>query len=102
MGIQRDLLFPISWFRIDLGLKSLETLGLWEDVKKNDELQKAIEYYERYINALVYKKFERLASTEMIGTDLEDDFYNMTPEERRKALRDMAEAINFLTKKYKE
>ena len=102
LGIERELLFPISWFRIDLGIKSLETLELWDKIKEDPKLQKALEYYDKYITSLVYKKFQVLASTEKIGRDMEEDFYNMSPEERRKALRDMAEAIHKLTEEYKK
>jgi len=102
MGIQRELLFPISWFRIDLGIKSLETLELWEKIKNNAKLRKALERYEKYITSLVYKKFKFMASTDQIGTDFEEDFYEMSPTERRKALRDMAEAIRKLTDEYKK
>ncbi|MFX1328651.1 MAG: hypothetical protein ACFE91_11020 [Promethearchaeota archaeon] len=102
MGIQRELLFPISWFRIDLGIKSLETLELYHKIKDYPKLNKALERYEKYITSLVYKKFQLMASTEKIGTDFEESFYEMSPEERRKALRDMAEAINKLTEEYKK
>ena len=102
MGIQRELLFPISWFRIDLGIKSLETLELWDKIKDHSKLKKALERYEKYITSLVYKKFQVMASTEKIGTDFEEDFYEMTPAERRKALSDMAEAIRKLTDEYKK
>ncbi len=102
MGIQRELLFPISWFRIDLGLRSLETLELWDNIKDNSKLRKALERYDKYITSLVYKKYRDMASTEKIGTDFEEDFTNMSPAERRKALRDMAEAIRTLTDEYKK
>jgi len=102
LGIERELLFPISWFRIDLGIKSLETLELWDHIKDNSKLQKAFEYYDRYITGLVYKKFQVLASTEKIGREGEDDFNTLTPEERMQALRDMAEAIRKLTDEYKK
>jgi hypothetical protein len=102
LGIQRELLFPISWFRIDLGIKSLETLELWDKIKNNVKLSKALERYEKYITSLVYKKFKFMASTEQIGTDFEEDFYEMSPAERRKSLRDMAEAIRKLTDEYKK
>ena len=42
MGIQRKLLFPITWFRIDLGIKSLETLELWDEIKDDPNLIKAL------------------------------------------------------------
>jgi len=102
LGIERELLFPISWFRIDLGVKSLETLELWDNIKDNPKLQKAFEYYDRYTTGLVYKKFQVLASTEKIGREGEDDVNSLTPEERRQALRDMAEAIKKLTDEYKK
>ncbi len=100
MGIERELLFPISWFRIDLGIKSLETLELWEKIKDNPKLTKALEYYERYVLGLVQRKFQAMAST--IGTNIGDDFNTLTPIERRQALRDMAEAIRKLTEEYKK
>jgi len=102
MGIQRELLFPISWFRIDLGIKSLETLELYDIIRDHPKLNKALERYEKYITSLVYKKFQVMASTEKIGTNFEDSFYEMSSEERRKVLRDMAEAINKLTEEYKK
>ncbi|MFX0080890.1 MAG: hypothetical protein ACFE94_03970 [Candidatus Hodarchaeota archaeon] len=100
LGIERQLLFPISWFRIDLGIKSLETLELWEEIKTDSKLEKALAYYDRYIGGLVYKKFQVMAST--IGTDMGEDFNNLNPGERRQALRDMAEAIRKLTDEYKK
>ncbi|NVM16895.1 MAG: hypothetical protein HWN80_04215 [Candidatus Lokiarchaeota archaeon] len=101
-GIKKKLLFPISWFRIDIGVRSLETLELWEQIKDNPDLNKAVGHYERYINALVYKKFKSVAESQKIGTDSEDDFYNMSPKERKKALKDMEKAIELLDKEYKE
>jgi len=101
-GIKKKLLFPISWFRIDIGIRSLETLELWDQVRDDPELNKALGHYERYINALVYKKFKSQAESQKIGTDSEEDWMNMTPKERKKALRDMEGAIVFLNKEYKE
>ena len=100
MGIERQLLFPISWFRIDLGIKSLETLELWEMIKENSKLIKALEYYERYIMSLVHRKFQGMV--EIIGTDVDDEFDKLTLVERRQALSDMAEAIRKLTDEYKK
>ncbi len=101
-GIKKKLLFPISWFRIDIGIRSLETLELWEQIKDNPELNKALSHYERYINALVYKKFRSQAESQKIGTDSEEDWMIMTPKERKKALRDMEKAIDILNKEYKD
>ncbi|MFX1363716.1 MAG: hypothetical protein ACFFCE_09085 [Promethearchaeota archaeon] len=102
MGIQRELLFPISWFRIDLGLRSLETLQLWNEIKDDPKLNRALERYDKYITSLVYTKYRDMATTQKVGSDLEDDFYDMTSKERRKALKDMAQAIRELTEEYKK
>ena len=102
MGIERELLFPITWFRVDLGIKSLETLELWDKIKGYPKLMKALERYDKYISSLVFKKFKVIASVENIGTNVEDEFYKMSTVERRQALRDMAEAIKKLTEEYKK
>lgn len=101
-GIKKKILFPISWFRLDVGIRSLETLELWNTIKDNSELNKALSHYQRYINALVYKKFKPVAESQKIGVNLEEDFYTMTPKERKRALKDMEEAIKTLTEHYKE
>ena len=101
MAIEREVLAPISWFRIDIGLNSLKTLELWDEIKDRPELRTAMDNYEKFITSLVYKKYKRIASSEKIGYS-EDDFYNMPPRERAKALRDMADAIRKLTDLYKE
>jgi hypothetical protein len=101
-GIKKKIIFPISWFRLDVGIRSLETLELWNTIKNNSELNKALSHYERYINALVYKKFKPVAESQKIGVNLEEDFYTMTPKERKRALKDMEEAIKTLTEHYKD
>ena len=53
-GIQRERLFPTSWFRIDLGIFSLRTLELWDEIKDNENLKKILNKYSKYI---LSKKF---------------------------------------------
>lgn len=101
-GINAKVLFPISWFRIDLGINSLQRLELWDKIKENEKLQDVLKRYDDYITQLIVKKYQKLVDTQNIGMDLDDDFRNLTPQEKYKALRDMAEAIRLLTKKYKE
>ncbi len=98
MGIEKKLLFPISWFRLDLGIKSFETLELWDDIKNDPNIQKALFAYRKYITTLVQLKYQKQIEDDSRG----EGFENLTPQERNQALRDMAEAINYLTKKYKE
>ena len=48
-GIQRKVLFPISWFRIDIGILSLRTLELWDEIQKDKHLQKTLNKYTKYV-----------------------------------------------------
>ena len=63
---------------------------------------KALERYDKYIESLVYTKYRSMASPEKIGSNSEEDFYEMTKKQRKQALRDMAEAIRKLTDEYKK
>lgn len=47
-GIQRKVLFPISWFRIDTGILALRTLELWDEIQKNRKLTKILNKYTKY------------------------------------------------------
>jgi len=47
-GIQRERLFPISWFRIDLGLFALRTLELWDEIQESKKLKKVLNKYAKY------------------------------------------------------
>ena len=102
MGIQRKVLFPISWFRIDIGIRSFETLELWDDIRNNSKLQNVLEKYDNYVAKLVIKKYMDFATMENVSTNTENDFYSMTLSERKIALKDMKDAIGELTKIYKE
>lgn len=95
MAIQREWLFPISWFRIDMGVKAFETLELWEEVKGNPELQVAFNRYDDHLKNYIYNKYRSMSEAPP-GKDLKDSFYDMTPEEKEHALRDMKKAIGIL------
>ncbi|MEJ2250775.1 MAG: hypothetical protein P8Y70_14125 [Candidatus Lokiarchaeota archaeon] len=101
-GIKREVLFPISWFRLDLGILSLQTLELWDDIKHKPKLKKVIQDYDNYITSLIVKKYITLAKPEKMDSDFEQEFFELNALERKKALKDMADAIRILTKKYKE
>jgi len=101
-GLEREKLFPISWFRFDIGIRSLETLELWDQIKDNDKLKTVLEEYDDYITKLIVDKYISLASNNKIGSNLEQEFMELNPSQKKKSLRDMAEAIRILTEKYKE
>ncbi len=102
LGIPRKKLFPISWFRLDIGIRSLETLELWNDIKDNPELQKVLEEYDNYITELIINKYKDVAVGKEVTSNFEEEFYSLTGLEKEKVLKDMAGAIRKLTKMYNE
>lgn len=101
-GIQREKLFPISWFRFDIGIRSLETLELWDEINDNPKLTQIREEYNEYIEELIIEKYKKLAESGEIESDFEKEFYSLNPAQRKKALKDMADTIRQLTKKLDE
>lgn len=100
-AIQREVLVPICWFRIDMGISAIETLELWEKIKEKPELIKAIKRYDDYIQALIYKKYKAMSQPPR-GKDIKKDSNDITPEEREKVLREMEKTIEVLTNHLKE
>lgn len=100
-AFQREVLVPICWFRIDMGISAIETLELWEKIKEKPELIKAIKRYDDYIQALIYKKYKAMSQPPR-GKDIKNDSNDMTPEEREKILREMEETMEILTNHLKE
>ncbi|TFG20528.1 MAG: hypothetical protein EU530_02905 [Promethearchaeota archaeon] len=47
--IRKDVIYPISWFRIDLNLGSLKTLEQWNEIKDNEDLKFALRAYFDYV-----------------------------------------------------
>jgi len=92
----KKVLFPISWFRIDVGLRSFETLDLWNEIKDDPDLQKAFNYYDRYISGLIYKKFKPEIMKDMNLT--RDAFLNLSPRQRTRVMRDLIGALRELTR----
>ncbi len=101
-GIERKRLFPISWFRFDIGIRSLKTLDLWDEIKDDPNLIQVLNEYNSYIEKLIIKKYITLSTSEDIDTDFEKEFFKLNPAQRRKALKDMLDAIRELTKKLEE
>lgn len=100
-AIQREVLVPICWFRIDMGISAIETLESWEKIKEKPELIKAIKRYDDYIQALIYKKYKAMSQPPM-GKNLKKDSNEMTAKEREKALQEMEKTIGVLTNHLKE
>ncbi len=48
-GIRNKQIAPVSWFKLDLGLKSIETLEHWDHIKENPDFQKIKRKYAQYL-----------------------------------------------------
>ncbi|MCK5346477.1 MAG: hypothetical protein KAR20_23870, partial [Candidatus Heimdallarchaeota archaeon] len=72
MGV---LAAPISWFKVDLGLKGLEALDGWDKIKERPEILEAIATYQDYLRNLIIvreeKSIEKILE-EDLGTYIQD------------------------------
>jgi hypothetical protein len=95
-GINRKKLFPTSWFRLDIGIRSLETLELWDEIRENPSLQGALEGYDNYITELIIDKYKEEVAPKEKESDFHEEFYSLSRSQQKKALRDMRKAIDKL------
>ena len=80
MGV---LAAPISWFKIDLGLKGLEALDGWEKIKDRPEIIDAVSIYQKYLRNLIIAR-EKNSVEKMLEEDLGtyiQDISSMSDEE---------------------
>ena len=86
---------PISWFKIDLGLKSLEVLAGWDEIKDLEPIKKAQERYLEYHKNLIKQKKKTIENIldEDLGRII--DISCMTEEEIE---RDLSECMTTLNK----
>ncbi|TXT63671.1 MAG: hypothetical protein BAJALOKI3v1_330025 [Promethearchaeota archaeon] len=101
-GIKNEILTPINWFRIDLGINALETLNLWNEIRTDDKLQIAIAEYDHYLLEMIFEEFEKLGTGQQIGYNIHDDFAQMSQQERKQVLKDISYAIKILQENLKE
>ncbi|MBD3194077.1 MAG: hypothetical protein GF317_03415 [Candidatus Lokiarchaeota archaeon] len=101
-GIKNEILTPVNWFRIDLGIHALETLDLWEKIKNSDKLQVAIAEYDHYLLEMIFEEFEKLQTENEIGYNIMDDFLQMNAQERKEILKDISIAIKILRENLKD
>ncbi|MCP4760408.1 MAG: hypothetical protein GY870_01420 [archaeon] len=47
--MKKKIIFPLSWFKMDLGLASLKALDQWNEIKNSNVLKKALLGYFQYI-----------------------------------------------------
>ncbi len=86
---------PISWFKIDLGLKSLEVLAGWDEIKDLEPIKRAQEKYLEYHKNLIKQKKKTIENIldEDLGRTI--DISCMTEEEIE---RDLSECMATLNK----
>ncbi len=86
---------PISWFKIDFGLKSLEVLTGWDEIKDLEPIKKAQERYLEYHKNLIKQKKKTIE--DILDEDLGRiiDISCMTEDEIE---RDLSECMATLNK----
>jgi len=54
--MKQNKAFPMSWFRIGIGLASIKALGQWSEIRKDSKLKKALVKYFKYAKKGFKKK----------------------------------------------
>ncbi|MCF2141977.1 MAG: hypothetical protein K9W44_18150 [Candidatus Lokiarchaeota archaeon] len=88
---------PISWFKIDLGYKGLQSLEGWDEIKDLPEVKKAIASYRDYHRSLIIQK-EKKTIEKILDEDLGNpiDFSKLTEEEIEDDLEQIMATLNRL------
>jgi len=69
--LKKDVLkSPISWFKFDLGLKGLEKLEGWNEIKGNKKVKEAIQKYKNYLQGLIVERSEKTPLEKILEEDL--------------------------------
>ncbi len=61
---------PISWFKFDLGLHSLEKIEGWNEIKDRENVKQAIEKYKKYLHGLIVERTEKTPLEKILDEDL--------------------------------
>ena len=87
---------PISWFKIDFGLKSLEVLTGWDEIKDLESIKRAQEKYLEYHKNLIKQKKKTIENIldEDLGRTI--DISCMTEEEIERDSSECMTTINRL------
>jgi len=95
--IERNIITPISWFRIDLGLAGLERIQNWDEIKDDPRIVDIKAKYLAYIQSLLTQK-EDPAFEQIINEDLgvPIDINSMKEIDRMRDLEDIMDVINKL------
>ena len=95
--IDQNIITPISWFKIDLGLKGLEHLQNWDEIKDDTRIQDILKKYGDYVKKIISQK-EIITLEKLIQADLGStiEINKMKEKEKFMDLEEMMDAINKL------
>jgi hypothetical protein len=64
--IEHLVIFPVSWFFMDIGITSLETLDKWEEIREDEQLRHALDAYQNYLSTTLQEEHERRNHTSKV------------------------------------
>ncbi len=56
--IESEVIYPVSWFRINIGRNSLGSLEHWKEIQEDEGLKFAIKAYLQYVNTILKEQHE--------------------------------------------
>jgi hypothetical protein len=94
-SMRNNVIFPITWFKIDLGLSSLKTLDKWNDIKNDMSLKQSLLGYFQYLNTTLKQQHEEASKKKDEDEVHEVEVSKMTDAEKERDLKAMEEILNF-------
>jgi len=70
--IRKNVIYPISWFRIDLNLGSLKTLKQWQEIKDDEDLKSSLRAYFEYFKTDLKEEHELLKQRKKEHEEIEE------------------------------
>ena len=70
--IRKNVIYPISWFRIDLSLASLKTLEQWNEIKDDEQLKFALRAYFDYVKTDLKEEHDHHQKRKRDREDMEE------------------------------
>lgn len=90
----KNIIFPISWFKINIGLSALKKLDQWEEIKKDKNLARTLYTYFTYVTKELKVKHEKKKEKKKTPSQMQSvDVNSMTDNDRKNDLRSLESVL---------
>jgi len=92
--IKNNVIYPISWFKLDVGLSALKNLSLWPEIKDNPLLKKSLLGYFQYVKGTLKEEHEELERLKAQERNEEINLSLLSESEKAVDMKSIEEILN--------